>query len=115
MTSLIAELDEALDGVRKGEFVRPQVKSSELEEQRLTNIQGSLDDCQGQFIEADFIKFDGVPVVAPNGDVLVKELDFEVKQGANCIITGPNGSGKSSLFRILGNLWPMVTGKLYKP
>ncbi len=66
-------------------------------------------------MESDHIKFDGVPVVAPNGDVLVNDLDFEVKQGVNCIVTGPNGSGKSSLFRVLGTLWPLVRGKLSMP
>jgi hypothetical protein len=34
---------------------------------------------KGVFVESDHIKFDGVPVVAPNGDVLVNDLDFEVK------------------------------------
>lgn len=70
----------------------------------------------GRILELDrTIKFEKVPVVTPTGDVLVRELSFEVKSGHNVLVAGPNGCGKSSLFRILGELWPMYGGTISKP
>jgi ATP-binding cassette subfamily D (ALD) protein 3 len=37
------------------------------------------------------MKFDKVPILSPNGDVLVKEMSFEITPGMNLMITGPNG------------------------
>jgi ATP-binding cassette subfamily D (ALD) protein 3 len=52
----------------------------------------------GQLIEVDhLIKFEDVPLVTPNGDVLVKSINFTVRSGMNVLVCGPNGCGKSSL------------------
>jgi len=61
------------------------------------------------------IEFQGVDIVSPEGKLLVKDLNFAVQSGLNVMVTGPNGAGKSSLFRVIGELWPIHCGVLKKP
>lgn len=40
---------------------------------------------RGTVIESDEIQFEGVPIVSPNGDILVKSLSFFVQPGVSLI------------------------------
>lgn len=66
-------------------------------------------------LQDNLIRFNSVPLVTPNGDVLIESLNLDVPSGTNVLVCGPNGCGKSSLFRVLGELWPLWGGELIKP
>ncbi|CAM6031838.1 unnamed protein product, partial [Sphagnum compactum] len=108
-TARMIELNKVLDDVNKGRYERTMVSNSESADSQIGPGRGSIT------FRDNIIKFERVPLVTPNGDVLVKELTFEVKSGVNVLVCGPNGCGKSSLFRILGELWPTWGGKITKP
>lgn len=104
-TARVTQLREVLKDINAGRYQRTMVASSV-----------ELEPNGGKLIFKDnIIKFDKVPLVTPNGDILIKELSFEIHSGMNVLVCGPNGAGKSSLFRILGELWPLFGGELIKP
>ncbi|XP_023660433.1 ATP-binding cassette sub-family D member 3a isoform X2 [Paramormyrops kingsleyae] len=115
-TSRITELMKVLKELNAGKYERTMVtqhdrgKNSETVE-KLTLVPGN-----GEIINTDkIIKFDHTPLATPNGDILIRDLTFEVRSGTNVLVCGPNGCGKSSLFRVLGELWPLFGGRLTKP
>ena len=54
-------------------------------------------------------------VSSPHGEVLLKGLDLNVRQGQHLLISGPNGGGKSTFLRVLAGLWNPVGGTLARP
>lgn len=112
-TTLVYELHEVLADLEKSRYVRIQV--NQQQHTKVIQQESLIDMNKGEIIDSENIKFEDVPIYTPNRDLLIEKLSFEIKPGMNCIISGPNGSGKSSLFRILGSLWPVFGGKLYRP
>uniref|UniRef100_A0A286XUE0 ATP binding cassette subfamily D member 3 n=1 Tax=Cavia porcellus TaxID=10141 RepID=A0A286XUE0_CAVPO len=113
-TARITELMQVLKDLNQGKYERTMVSQQERDAEGLQI--SPLIPGAGEIINADnIIKFDHVPLATPNGDILIRDLSFEVRSGANVLICGPNGCGKSSLFRVLGELWPLFGGRLTKP
>lgn len=109
-THLVSELNVVMDDLRKGDYrtTMPAEAKADMESRGYAPNKGKVHD-------ADFIQFDNVPIVKPNGELIREPVNLKIEQGMNVMVVGPNGSGKSSLFRILGELWPMFDGDLYRP
>lgn len=119
-TARVTEIIKVLRDLNQGHYERTMIDKKESD----NDIDGTiakkpakpLIPGAGKIIFQDnVIRFQKVPLVTPNGDVLIDELTFEVKSGMNVLVCGPNGCGKSSLFRILGELWPLFGGVVTKP
>ncbi|KAG9031529.1 hypothetical protein FRB95_002664 [Tulasnella sp. JGI-2019a] len=108
-TARVSLLFDTMADVRKGKFQKQLVSSADTDSNARV-LRG-----RGKVIESEDIEFVDVPIVSPNGDILVRALSFHVKPGEHLLIIGPNGCGKSSLFRILGGLWPVYGGTVRKP
>ncbi|EME49183.1 hypothetical protein DOTSEDRAFT_68051 [Dothistroma septosporum NZE10] len=108
-TSRVSMLLDVIRDIQKGHFEKALVSSAS------TAANAAVLAGRGILEESGDIKFEKVPIVSPNGDILVRELSFHIGVGDHLLIVGPNGCGKSSLFRILGGLWPVYGGKVRKP
>uniref|UniRef100_A0A8R1I0A3 ATP-binding cassette sub-family D member 3 n=1 Tax=Caenorhabditis japonica TaxID=281687 RepID=A0A8R1I0A3_CAEJA len=113
-TSRVDTLLNVLDDVNNGNYKRTMVGEKDAVTSPL--LRSDLVAGSGNLLVKDnIIKFENVPLVTPNGDVLIERLDLDVPSGRNVLVCGPNGCGKSSLFRVLGELWPLFGGTLTKP
>jgi ATP-binding cassette subfamily D (ALD) long-chain fatty acid import protein len=108
-TARVTQLLDTMESVKKGKYEKKLVSSASTEDNAKILAQ------RGTVVSSPDVEFDGVPIVSPNGDILVRSMSFKITQGQHLLIVGPNGCGKSSLFRILGGLWPVYGGVVRKP
>ncbi|KAG9653337.1 ABC transporter transmembrane region 2, partial [Aureobasidium melanogenum] len=108
-TSRVSTLLSVIADIQAGHFEKQLVSSASVDANAAV-LAG-----RGTITEGPDIMFKDVPIVSPNGDILVSALSFHIHPQDHLLIIGPNGCGKSSLFRILGGLWPVYGGEVRKP
>lgn len=109
-TSRVYELFEVLEDLSQKRYVRAAIKKGNSgAEYSLNEIYGNME------CGYDGIQFEGAPIATPAGDLLVKDLVFDIQRGMHVLVSGPNGVGKSSLMRVISCLWPLFDGEVQRP
>lgn len=81
-TTLIYEMKEVLEDLESGKYKRIKVIDSlEADDKKVLDSSNFVDSSmqsQAEVLISDKIKFEGVPILSPNGDVLIPAMNFEI-------------------------------------
>jgi ATP-binding cassette subfamily D (ALD) long-chain fatty acid import protein len=78
-----------MEEVKAGKYQKKLVSSADVGDNAKSrssvssSLIGAVLQGRGQIIESDEIRFDKVPLISPNGDVLVKSMSFNVEKGVS--------------------------------
>ncbi|GJJ09555.1 hypothetical protein Clacol_003778 [Clathrus columnatus] len=108
-TARVSLLLDTITDVRGGVFNKTRIEGAHSDQRELILLN------RGRILESDDIQFENVPIVTPNGDVLVRSLSFHIKPGVGNLCLRRHTSTKLSIAkpphswpeRILGGLWPV--------
>ncbi|KAI8888470.1 hypothetical protein K501DRAFT_240434 [Backusella circina FSU 941] len=111
-TSRVYNLLSVLHALHSSEYDGPKDREVQYS---LTNIKGKI------VYGVNGIEFENVPIVTPApgveraGEVLVNNLNVNIRPGEHLLVTGPNGVGKTAVARVIASLWPVFEGNLSRP
>lgn len=86
-TQRVYELLEVIEDISRGKCVKNMVSGAD---HQLLQQRGIVE-------KSEDVEFVDVPIVSPNGDVLLRALSFYVHKGMHLLIVGPNGCGSKFL------------------
>ena len=63
----------------------------------------------------DALHVEDLTLALPNGNMLLKGAQLEIRSGEKILLTGASGAGKSTLFRAIAGIWPFGHGRVMRP
>lgn len=89
-TLRVSELLDTMEEVKGGRFKKKLVgtAAAAIEEVEQDQHHTQTLESRGRVLTSsdDSIIFDKVPIVSPNGDILIQSLSFKLKRGVSCIL-----------------------------
>lgn len=85
---------------------------------RLTQFLDAVDEAQNlprPEVAVGATQLKSLSVFAPDGRLLIRDLNMMIPAGQAILLKGASGSGKTTLLRTLAKLWPYSTGEVVLP